>query len=67
MRRQQNPNSWQQQSGQTGGNVMMNQGNDQRRFQPSGRPAPQKQMEEAAYLDISNRYIVPGFKTEVFN
>ena len=26
-----------------------------------------EQMEEAAYLDISNRYIVPGFETEVFN
>ena len=46
---------------------MMNQGNGQRRVQPSGRPAPKNQMKEAAYLDTSNRYIVPGFETEVFN
>ena len=71
-RNQYQQNSWQQQSGQAGGNVMMSQGNNQRRNQPSGmmnQPSfqPSGTAASSSQLDTSNRYVVSGFETEVSN
>ena len=67
-RRQQQQNSWNQQSSQTGGNIMDQTRNN--RSYKDRRPGHQ-QMETSnvnrSYLDTHNRYEVPGFAPEVLN
>jgi hypothetical protein len=60
-------NSWSQQSGRTGGNIM-----EQNRVNNNGHNQRMNQQKEAmavndGYLDVQNRYVVPGFAPEVFN
>ena len=61
-------NSWNQQSSQTGGKFL-DQTRNNRGYQ-NGKVG-NKQMEAPAlnggYLDMQNRYVVPGFAAEVFN
>ena len=76
-KRQQQPNSWQQQAGQSGGNVMMDQANNLRRNQPSGMNGPRnnqpsgmngaRSMEDGAHVNTADRFLAPGFESEVFN
>ena len=69
-RNQNQQNSWSQQSSQTGGNIM-DQPRDPRNFQQT-RNGQQHQRRDApavndGYVDTHNRYVAPGFDTEVFN
>ena len=66
-RRRPQQESWQHQSRQTGGNIVMNhETNLKARFQP---PVPHLSVtgQHSDTLNTSNRYVVDGFESEVYN
>ena len=66
-RRRPQQESWQHQSRQTGGNIVMNhETNLKARFQP---PVPHISVtgQHSDPLNTSNRYVVDGFESEVYN
>ena len=60
--------SWSQQSGQTGGNILEqnrnNRNSQNRKYEKHTMPTSAM---NDGYLDVQNRYVVPGFEAEVFN
>ena len=64
-KRRQFENSWQQQSGQTGGIIHENRRNQQR--QVFGNPRIHRPSQSDSVLSTRNRFDVPGFESDVFN